>query len=1155
MFWTLFRRSLSRPQQPGEWHLVDEPEAVRAREALVPELPGALPPEAGVRVAETPLPFWPGARLVELAPADLEAFPPQYLLHFDTGHAYFLDWSPAVIRAIADSHPLQLDRDSAADYVRFSCAHVAGPSGRMVIVEDPGALPGEGPATAPAAPVVRPLRARPAGGQDAIELDATVLFDGALREAVMRVHPDGRLQVIDGPLLARLDDRSAGIGRFPRYGGPPFAIHEGWEPVSSAPDGLAHAGELLAAVEEDGLPMEGRALSFFPGALLVRVRDPEGAGPWLHALWTRTGFFWLHGDSGDIHAAVEREDFCLGDHNVLSYLGFFCRFIRSDRGPFHALATVEHAAALLGGAGGETDATALALIRRHLVPPEVRRAGSRWRVECTVLYDTTLYKAAFLVDPGGQVEMEDDTVLAEDLPAVHCGDEGRAAASLSDEAVTGADLLRAVGLSARGGMLPAGLDEEQLERSVLKQFVRLQLVRSLGRGDAAPLFDGVAGAEPDDDILAGFARFLAAHSPLVVLVSEEPFVEEVFWDLVREVEGAGRTVRTADELGPDGSAGFDTIENGDVLLLSLHRHARVHRPEAIVHRLGVTEALAVVGCSRLEAVPAALARVADMTLMLEGMTPDVFRQLFCLLFACDWPAAGGNDEAWMRQVRPGDLVAPLRDRLALYDGSGTTGGWSPADVLAGLRSQVESRLARMIPARGPALSELHGLGEARLVAEDLIADIRAALAGEVRWEEVDRGALFAGPPGTGKTTLARAMAREAGIHFLEVSGGEWIAGTEHLGEHLQRIRSTFAEARRHAPCILFIDELDSIGSRESFQGRNRQYAVEVVNALLQEVQGFDDRRPVFVIGATNYAERVDPALRRAGRLDQVVHLPRPDRTALARIFEFYLRPYAEAGTLASDVDLETLGSLALGATGADVEMFVRDAARRARRAGEPLGQRHLAAAATRAPRGTMEGPAAEAGQLRRTAVHEAGHALALMLCRHYPARIDMISIVPRADGSLGFTASGPAEHATCALTRQACLEYLQVLLAGRAAEELHFGPDGISSGAGGASEGSDLARATRWATYLVCQAGMGPDGALPWRETPRPGTELDAVTALLDQAYEIIGARLAEHRQVLDELAGELLREQELSGPRLQAIVAGRLDAGPERTGKDALQS
>ena len=311
------------------------------------------------------------------------------------------------------------------------------------------------------------------------------------------------------------------------------------------------------------------------------------------------------------------------------------------------------------------------------------------------------------------------------------------------------------------------------------------------------------------------------------------------------------------------------------------------------------------------------------------------------------------------------------------------------------------------------------MGEARQVAQDLIEDIRAAQAEQISWSAVDKGFLLTGAPGTGKTSLARAIAKECAVKFIIASAAAWQSAGA-LDVHLRAMRADFSEARRYAPAILFIDEVDSIGSREQLEGPNTIYQTEVINALLAEIQGIDSTDSVIVIGATNYAEKVDPALRRAGRLDQVVAIPLPNIEGLEQIFGYYLSRYeADGGELGPDIDARALAQMAFGLTGADVEFFVRGGARRARRDSRPLGQQDLMAEVTRRPRRPDSAPQLTAAEMHRVAVHEAGHTVARLISSSRGADLAFATIVPRLDGSLGFTASVPAQYARADATHHA----------------------------------------------------------------------------------------------------------------------------------------
>ena len=269
-----------------------------------------------------------------------------------------------------------------------------------------------------------------------------------------------------------------------------------------------------------------------------------------------------------------------------------------------------------------------------------------------------------------------------------------------------------------------------------------------------------------------------------------------------------------------------------------------------------------------------------------------------------------------------------------------------------------------------------------------------------------RDRLLAGPPGTGKTTLAKAIAKACGVRFIAVSAATW-QSAGYLDSHLRAMRASFAEARRYAPSILFIDEMDSFSNRENHTGSSAGYHTEVVNALLAEIQGFNDQKPVFVIGATNFPNKVDPALRRSGRLDKLVYIPHPNVEALTSIYDYYLADTELIGQKSEDVDTKFLGGISFGITGADVESFVRGAVRRARKMQAPLCQQHLIDEITGKSRYQNSGRLSPE-EMHRVAVHEAGHALLQILSGNQ--QLAYVSIVPRENGSLGFVANMPSSQ-------------------------------------------------------------------------------------------------------------------------------------------------
>jgi hypothetical protein len=426
---------------------------------------------------------------------------------------------------------------------------------------------------------------------------------------------------------------------------------------------------------------------------------------------------------------------------------------------------------------------------------------------------------------------------------------------------------------------------------------------------------------------------------------------------------------------------------------------------------------------------------------------------------------------------------------------------------------------------GPRLEDLEGMPGAKDWGLRLLRDLADFRRGLIKWSDMDRGLLLYGQPGTGKSLFAESLARSAGLPLIATSFSAWQSSrTGHLGDCLSAMRGVFDEARRLAPSILFIDELDAIGSRTGADKDHRDYWTSVVTSFLELLDGPNDRRNgVIVLGATNNVTVLDPAIVRAGRFDRIIEVPMPDRSSLAGILRHHL------GTdLVSD-DLEAASRLAEGSSGADCARAVRGARQVARHLGRPMVLADLL-------RQLRAGPPRSPDAELRVSIHEAGHAVASALLR--PGKLIGVNVVKR--GNRGGQAAAVAADLS---TESGIHDEIMELLAGRAAEEVVLGS--VSGGSGG-SDSSDLARATQLALAEETAFGLG-GGGLVWMGQPDAKTVstlllgspevAGRVRIRLDGIYAEILALLNLHHTAVRVVAAELLLKVSLTGPEVEALV------------------
>ena len=431
--------------------------------------------------------------------------------------------------------------------------------------------------------------------------------------------------------------------------------------------------------------------------------------------------------------------------------------------------------------------------------------------------------------------------------------------------------------------------------------------------------------------------------------------------------------------------------------------------------------------------------------------------------------------------------------------------------LARLRRIVEHEQRRTVSDR--TLDHLPGLGRAGREVRKIANDLRAVVDNAVPVTEVLRG-LLVRPPGTGKASIAAT----AGVPIIVGGLGKWqSAGKAHLGTTLKDMRADFAEATKLAPSILLIDEIDGFGDRRTFSDHHRVYSSQVLNGLLEQLDGAQRRHGVLVVATTNHPEHIDPAIVRAGRFDRTIRIDLPDAEGLAEI----LMHYASDLTLAQ---AQRLAAALPGASGADVEGLVRHARGRARRAGRTLLPTDIEEALRPDLPNRLE------DHFRRTSVHEAGHVLAAILLGMPTPRCVRLS----PDG--GDTVIGD----TVLSVRADIESYVAFLLSGRAAEGLLLEEPG--PGAGG-SNTSGLARATELILGLHTSYGLGNR----LMHLGQPGTLSDVVRmqmapiveSSLQDSYAEACNLLRPHLDILNALSEALLDQGWLDSKQIETIAAG----------------
>jgi cell division protease FtsH len=451
--------------------------------------------------------------------------------------------------------------------------------------------------------------------------------------------------------------------------------------------------------------------------------------------------------------------------------------------------------------------------------------------------------------------------------------------------------------------------------------------------------------------------------------------------------------------------------------------------------------------------------------------------------------------------------------------------------------------ARMFTGDQPSVTfqDVAGVEEAKEELEEVVEFLREPEKFIALGARIPKGVLLVGPPGTGKTLLAKAVSGEAGVPFFSISGSEFVE--MFVGVGASRVRDLFDQAKRHSPCIVFVDEIDAVGrQRGAGLGGSHDEREQTLNQMLVEMDGFDTDTNVIIMAATNRPDILDPALLRPGRFDRRVTLDRPDM----RGREAILKVHSKGKPLAPEIDLGVVARSTPGFVGADLENLVNEAAiLAARRNKKVITQPELEEAIER----VIAGPERKSRLIseeekRIVAYHEAGHAV-VMNALPEADPVHKVSIIARGMAG-GYTLSLPEEDRTL-MARKKMLADLVGLLGGRAAEELVF--DDITSGAS-----NDLERVTRMARTMVTRLGMSGMGPMVYGQkeeliflgreiseqrdySEKIAEQIDLeVRKLVSNAYDQAKSILTEYRSRLDAVAGRLLEVETISREEFESI-------------------
>jgi len=503
----------------------------------------------------------------------------------------------------------------------------------------------------------------------------------------------------------------------------------------------------------------------------------------------------------------------------------------------------------------------------------------------------------------------------------------------------------------------------------------------------------------------------------------------------------------------------------------------------------------------------------------------------------------------------GDLIQSLIFPAALFAGlfflsrrGGGIGMGGPNNPMGFGKSKAQ---IQMVPDTGVTFDDVAGCDGAKLELAEVVDFLKQPEAYTKNGCRIPRGVILDGPPGTGKTLLAKAVAGEAGVPFISISGSEFVE--MFVGVGAARVRDIFSQAKKNAPCIIFIDEIDAVGRQRGagYAGGNDERE-QTVNQILVEMDGFDGNPGIITIAATNRVDILDSALLRPGRFDRKITVDLPDFKGRARI----LAVHSRGKPLEPDVDLEAIARRTPGFSGAQLENLMNEAAISAARAAKTsIGWEQIDGAVDRIMVGLeKKGDNPQLKQKELVAYHEAGHAIVGALVPDYD-QVQKITIIPRSNGAGGLTFFAPQESRleSGMYSRQYLESQLAVALGGRLAEEIIYGEDMVTTGAS-----NDIQQVANIAKRMVKEWGMSdkvgrialsePSGGGPFmgmrmmRQPTQWGGQILSVAEqeierLVNNAYLVAKKVLTENRELLEHLKDTLMEQEVVSAEEFQMML------------------